>query len=53
MLKKLALTLAALGVVTYSAMACAAGSDAAIAAAKAEVPTNCQIINSYDDDGMY
>lgn len=53
MLKKLALTLAALGVVSYSAMAFAAGSDAAIAAAKAEVPANSQIINSYVDDGKY
>ena len=53
MLKKLALTLAALAVVSYSAMAFAAGSDAAIAAAKAEVPANSQIINSYVDDGKY
>lgn len=53
MLKKLALTLAALGVVSSSAMAFAAGNDAAVAAAKAEVPANSQIINSYVDDGKY
>ena len=53
MLKKLALTLAALGVLSSSAMAFASGNDAAIAAAKAEVPANSEVINSYMDDGKY
>ena len=53
MLKKLALTLGVLGVVSSSAMAFAAGNDEVIAAAKAEVPANSQIINSYVDDGKY
>lgn len=53
MLKKLALTLAALGVLSSSAMAFAAGNEAAIAAAKAEVPANSEVINHYVDDGKY
>ena len=53
MLKKLAITLAALGVVSSSALAFAASNDEAVAAAKAEVPANSQIINSYVDDGKY
>ena len=53
MLKKLTLTLGALGIVASSAVAMAAGNDAALVAAKAEVPAGCTVVSSYVDDNEY
>lgn len=52
MLKNLTLTLVALGVLSTSVMAFASNNDA-VAAAKAEVPANCKVVNYHLDDGKY